>query len=275
MPANNPFDKELSPKRQLLSNITFAVTVALVVLFVVYVFMKSGGNIKTDFPPIEIKLSEMQDENNEFVELEKNLLEKTMYSENFKEIYPKTAGLLTEAAPDVNKYYADNTIVLAKSYNPTKDTSQVTLDVVLLPMINEEEKFELTAIKRFTMEYDKKTNVISRVSIRKEKFQLNFKTISLKKRGDLYDVEYKMTLAAVINDKQAASDGLINCVLHNTAVLKREADSSTLSGTATFGIVDILMTDLIYDFFDGFTLKGEDLRDITVCINAQEGENGH
>ena len=268
MPTNNPFDKVRTKHGALFSNIAFAVTVALVVLFVIYVFVKQPENIKSDYLTAVIDTSQTLEEENEYKEFCDTFGDKTMFGEKFKSMYPTMSDLLTQGVGKSGSYYGNSTVALFKCYNATADETQVTLDILLVVTQQEKTRFALTDMQRYTIKYDKKTGVIMREELRKDKFKISFETISFERRAAVTDADYKMSLSYVISDKQAQMDGLMNSVLHNTSVLKREDNGSVLSGTAVFGVIEIRMTDLIYDFFDGLEITGENMENITIRINS-------
>ena len=98
MPKNNPYDKELTPGRQLLSNIFFVLIILVLAAFILWVIFSQPKNVRTDFDPVSTPLT-FSGEKSEFFSLYEYLEQPRGVSPAFLEEYPTAAALLQKQAP--------------------------------------------------------------------------------------------------------------------------------------------------------------------------------
>lgn len=261
MPRNNPYDKELTGWRKVVSDAGFVLTVVLVVGFIAYVLMQQPATVRTNFPAVTAPLENTK-ASGEFRHLADHVEDAIGMGPDFAAAYPTVKKLLdmdssvyTENTP----YLVDDgdAMALALAYNATAEKSVVRLDLLLLPY-SSEAQLVLYAPERYAYQYNTETGVLEQLEVRRESFRLGFYTLRVG-YAPAQSVSYTLTLNSVISDREADSTGLYLAVSGDNssgdAKLRRLDFSSELSGSLTHtGTVTVTFGDLLYDTFEKLEL---------------------
>lgn len=287
MSKANPYDGELSPRRKLFSQISFFISTALVIAFIIWVIVKQPANVRTRFAHVEgnaIPFSQTVNpaEGSEFSTLYAAASEADSMTWNpeFQKRFPTAAALLnfdesvySGAVPYTQD--RDGYFTLALAYDDAQMEAVRHLDVLMLPYRTGagEAGFTFTADPplRYTLIWDSSAQKISQADLRTDKFRLNFYTLTLTAAGTPSSLAYSVGLNDVVSLKEAGRYGVYDLfVFKDSEVIKpvlTQLDSaSTLSakrendGRASNLAVTIRFNDFLYDYFDGaaFTAVCED-----------------
>lgn len=268
MPQNNPYDKVISGKRKIISNIGFALTVILVAVFIIWVIVSQPSNIRTEFDHVEFDITLAEGGENEFYSLGRLLESPQSVSPGFAEEFPTAFALLRMESPTFTegKPYAfsgGGYAGLSLCYNSTTIKNAVTMDVLLIPYSGEAGSVTFRAPVRYTVNYDTSTGIIAKTDVRKESFRLSFYNLAAE-FDTKSDVGFRFEFDSVISDREARSTGLLSCVSVGNetvaAALTRTEDGSTLSGTVN-GRDDVKVSvqfeDILYDYMTSLTFESE------------------
>lgn len=284
MPQNNPYDKELSPRRQLISNISLVIIVMLVVSFVLWVIFSQPQNVRTKLDSLQIPLSfsENTAEENEFSEFLLTLNSPQGISPTLIDKFPAVTALLKMEEP----VYAENTpyvlcegncVAVALSYTSTSVKNAVTMDVLLLPYHKTDGGISFDAPIRYSVSYNSSTGVIEQAELRTESYRLSFYNLAISLQTS-QSVAYQIELSSVISDKEADTENLLSGIAvspqGDSPLLTRQESSSVINGTISGADennpaqISIAFGDAYYDYFTGlsFTVPG-DVSDVTLTLD--------
>ncbi len=293
MSKANPFDQEMSPRKRLVSNIFFAITTLLVVVFIIWVLVSQPKNVRSDFdytagaargistaaetlPPTDEQMA--ADE--EFFRLCMELEAAPMaWNADFRTRFPTAASLLQPEddvfdarKPTVSE--GDTCMTLALCTVDGSENNIRRLDVLTLPLASRTEGGAQSAIiyapRTFTVEYNTGTGVIEAADVRMDNYRLYYydMTVSLVRTGGWDSAEYGMILNGVISDRQAESGDLFGRIsaapredIFSAAELSRRESDSLLH--AEGGPVDtdtlsltLHFNDFMYDAFGSIEVTG-------------------
>lgn len=276
MPRNNPYDQEMSPRRQLVSNIFFVLIVLMVISFILWVIFSEPKNVRTDFDPVQTPV-EFSGEESEFFALYEYLEQSRGISPAFLEDYPTAAALLQKQAPVWNEQspYLESRaggVVLAYSYTGTTDQTVVTMDVLAFPGELEGDCYRLSAPLRYTVQYNTATGVIERTDLRTDRYRLSFYKLGLSFRSE-EDATCTISLSSVVSDREAEAAGLPGEVALSpeagAPTLVRLEQTSEISGAvaAGDGSLSLPFGDFMYDYFAGLEVRAAGLEAITLSLN--------
>ena len=276
MPKNNPYDKELTPGRQLLSNIFFVLIILVLAAFILWVIFSQPKNVRTDFDPVSTPLT-FSGEESEFFSLYEYLEQPRGVSPAFLEEYPTAAALLQKQAPlwREQKPFVESTgggAALAYSYNSTADKTLVCMDVLAFSAALEGEEFRLQPPLRYTVQYNTSTGEIKKTELRTDRYRLSFYKLGLSFQSE-GEAVCSVRLSAVVSDKEAEDAGLLRGITLSPQTrepsLSRLSQTSEVSGliAAGEGSVSLLFGDLMYDYFDGISIRADGLREIFLSLN--------
>lgn len=282
MPRNNPYDQEMSPRRQLVSNIFFVLIILVLAAFILWVIFSQPKNVRTDFDPVQMTVI-FSGEESEFFSLYDALDTPCGISPAFLEHYPIAAALLQRDASiwDEQKPYVQSAaggVTLAYSYTGTTDESIVTMDVLAFPGRMEGERYTLSAPLRYTVEYNRTTGAISKTDLRTDRYRLSFYRLSLSFRA-VGEASCTLSLSSVVSDREAEAAGLpggfrLSPEGTPPALARLDGTSeitgSILPGANGQGTATLSFDDFLYDAFGGLTVSAPGLEGVTLSLNAED-----
>ncbi|MCI8361197.1 MAG: hypothetical protein HFE86_07670 [Clostridiales bacterium] len=291
MSKANPFDREMSPRRRLFSNIFFALTTLLVALFVLWVLVSQPGRVRSQFDytaggfrdvrqtdKAEAPADEAMAADEELYRFRLELEKQPMaWNADFRQDYPAAAALLQ---PEDGVFEARNPYVSEGEHCITLALCSVDgraknlrrLDVLTVPcassMEGDRQTIVLYAPRTFTALYDTETGLIQPEEVRADNFRLYYYTLSLalNREGGWKELDYQLVLKGVISDKEAEKGELFGRVaarpdLFDRGLLERQNDFSLLTAPGdAAGAETVTLTlrfnDFLYDAFTCIRLEG-------------------
>lgn len=291
MSKANPFDQEMSPRRRLVSNIFFALTTLLVILFILWVLVSQPGRVRSQFDytaggfhavrqadRAEMPAGEAMAADEELYRFCLRLGNQPMaWNADFQQAYPAVAALLQpeDGVFEARKPYVsegEHCISLALCSVDGRAKNLRRLDILTVPcascMDGDRQTVALYAPKTFTALYDTETGVIQSQEVRADQFRLYYYNLALtlNREGGWKDLDYQLVLKGVISDKEAEKGELFNRVtarpgLFGQGLLDRQSDSSLLTAPGdAAGAETVTLTlrfnDFLYDAFTCICLEG-------------------
>lgn len=262
MPRNNPYDRELTGKRKIISDIGFILTVIFVAGFIIFFIVRQPSNVRTTFDHLETPIAFASGEN-EFKAFVSELDRPVGISRQLTDKYPTATALLRQEASvytENEPYITDSgsCIALAIAYNNTSDKERVVMDILLMPYEKSGDKLIISVPERYSVSYNAADGVIEQRELRKQSFRLNFYrfTVSFSSSAD---ISYDMTLTSPVSDREATAEGVFECVRdaedNSSALLSRgEADSHITGEFKNTNMIKISFNDLIYDYFGNISV---------------------
>lgn len=262
MPMNNPYDRELTGVRKIISDVSFVLIVIFVVVFIGFVIVRQPKTIRTSFDPITVTVSNAAGKS-ELTSFVTDVIDAAAMSADFAQKYPTVTALLNKdlsVYKENTPYIVDDgeSIAMAMSYNNTADKEIVTLDVVLIPLEEAGERLIVKKPRRYTFTYDPLTGVIKSELLRNDNFRLNFYRINVN-YGAVAKGDYSMKLSSVISDREAELNDLFTAVVGGerriAGSLARYEFTSVMSGKYDeCDVVHINFNDIMYDYFESVSL---------------------
>lgn len=289
MSKANPYDQEMSPRKRLISNITFALTTLLVIGFVIWTLASQPEKVRTNFDytagsfhslqAVETPMDEPPVPPDDDI-LAANELYRLCLAANegplawnadFRESYPTAASLLQpedgvfeSQKPTVCE--SDACISLGMCAADGGEKGIRRLDILTVPYsaqhYDNKQSVVLYAPRSYTLVYDTQTGLVEAQAVRVDNFRLYYYSLALtlQQPAGLPSLSYAMTLNGVISDKEADKGDLFHRLAAQPSVLEdaqltRQSDTSLLTGDGTFSegtnqaILTLQFNDFMYDAF--------------------------